>query len=111
MRDNQKLYIIVRADIPVGYRVAQSVHAAFRFATEYQWLTSKWMNVSEHICCVEVDTLTELESYVDLAEVYDVAHSTFHEPDMFDELTAVALEASDEARHLCQGLRLTGSKK
>ena len=111
MRDNQKLYILVRADIPVGYRVAQSVHAAFGFATEHPEATDEWMIRSQHICCLEIDGLTELESYADLAEHYGVRFSTFHEPDLNDELTAIALEASDMARYLCQNLRLTGSKK
>ena len=110
MLPQQKMYVVVRGDIPVGHQMAQSNHAAFRFAVFHPDLTKEWMFYSEYICILATRNGQQLEEYLQRAVDLGLKVAPFTEPDMGNELTAFALEPSPEATFLVSKLKLAGRK-
>lgn len=106
MASNAKLYVVVRNDLAPGYQLAQSCHAAFQFSLEHPDLTRLWNEVSNYICCLSVDDEDALEQLAAKAEQRGIPTSRFFEPDLGDELTAIALAPFESTRALCKGLPL-----
>lgn len=69
------------------------------------------MDVSEYICCLEVENEQELEHYAWMADFLGLPNSRFHEPDLGDEMTAVAFAPYEATSHIMAdlGLALRGS--
>jgi hypothetical protein len=51
-----------------------------------------------------------LEKLIFKAEAKGIKHSIFREPDIGDEITAVAFEASDDARRLTSSCSMRGKE-
>jgi hypothetical protein len=97
----EKLYIITRSDLPPGAQLAQSCHAVSSFATKYHDTHGQWVEGSNNIVCLCVANETELECLYSAAKG---PKTRFQEPDLNDELTAVAF--TDENKKLVQRLEL-----
>lgn len=85
----KRLYVIVRADIPVGYQMAQACHAAAAIGAEQPQALATY------------PTIVILNAYDEdhLRDHFVAAGQTavpFHEPDLNDEMTAFAVFASGE---------------
>jgi peptidyl-tRNA hydrolase len=87
----EKLYIVVRADIPHGARVAQSVHAAFQIGHEHPELVASWLRNSSNLVVLEIPDETALMALRRRAELANVPVSLFREPDFGGTATALAL--------------------
>lgn len=104
-RTMEKLYVVVRADLPAGAQVAQSVHAAVAFALEYRTLTDKWHGDSNNLVVLSVPDLSALETLCD--RLPDEAKwVVFEEPDFDNQLTAIAFEGTLENAKLVSSLSL-----
>lgn len=92
----QGLYVVVRADLPVGLQMAQLGHAAYQFGRERPDL-----DVGENIYVLSVPNERELLQLVQAA-VGLCPMTIFHEPDIGNQLTAAAFGggASKLLRHL-----------
>jgi hypothetical protein len=110
VQPKSKIYVLVRGDISPGYQLAQSCHAALRFAVEHPEVTREWMDCSEYICCLSVEDPRQLKVYAYMAEQLGIKVSRFFEPDIGDKLTAIALEPSKLSQNLCRGLPLALSE-
>lgn len=100
----QKLYVIVRGDLPAGLQVAQACHALRAFADEHPEEERGWHQDSNNLVVLQVpsrDALLQLE--VNLATA-GVPTSRFEEDDLGGEITAVA--AGPSARPLLRHLEL-----
>lgn len=75
-----KLYAIARADLPVGLRTAQVGHALIAWALAYG-------EPPENLVVLSVKNLAELTA---LSERLEGDVIRFREPDLGDELTAIA---------------------
>lgn len=76
----EKLYAIARADLPVGLRTAQVGHALIAWALAYG-------EPPENLVVLQVKGLAELEA---LSKTLTGEVICFREPDLDDELTAIA---------------------
>ena len=103
---NDKLYIVVRKDLTPGAKLAQSVHAAFRFADEWRHTTNDWMDNSEYICILEANNEAELNALLESAKQANIPNSHFIEPDFDNSLTAIALAPGPQSKRLCSNLSL-----
>jgi peptidyl-tRNA hydrolase len=108
MQDHSRLYIAVRSDLSVGLAAAQAVHAAFSFATRHPSITGPWQRESQYLVIVTVPDEVALISLASNALARNLEVSTWHEPDLAGEATAVALEPGIAARRLCANLPLLG---
>ena len=103
---NDKLYVITRRDLNKGYQAVQSVHAAIQFVFEHQDLCKNWFNISNYLGLLSVDNEAELVSLTEKAAQLDIKFSIFREPDIDNQITAVALEPGSLSKKLCSNLPL-----
>lgn len=100
--DDARLYIAVRADLPPGLQAAQAAHAAFQFFHEHPVIAGRWFVTSNYLIIVAVPDELAL---IDLAARAGVI-SVVREPDVGDQITALALAPTDATRRLCSSLPL-----
>ena len=96
----EKLRIVTRRDLHIGYQAVQAGHAAIQFQHEHQVEAKAWYTQSNYLAFLSVDDETELEKLIQKAEAKGIKHSIFREPDIGNEITAVTFEASDDARRI-----------
>ena len=102
----RKIYIVVRKDLPYGSPCAQVAHALTEFSIKYPVDFHDWYNMSNTIAVLQVPTMVELAILCDKAEFEGVRKAEFHEPDLNNELTAVAFEPAVPAERLLRNLNL-----
>lgn len=107
-RPDDRLYIVTRSDIPLGFASAQCAHAAFQFARDQWERTAPWMRDSQWLVIVTVSDEGSLEDLAFRAAQQTLPHSRWREPDRDNELTAVAIAPGRGARLLCANLPLLG---
>lgn len=90
--DTNKLFVVVRADLPPGAQAAQLTHAALGFAFVHAERARAWHEASNNLVELAVPDRAALEELCDRAACAPgVATCRFHEPDFDGSLTAVAL--------------------
>jgi hypothetical protein len=98
----KRLYVIVRADIPTGYQMAQSCHAAAAIGADQPLQLSKFPTIvilsAYNLKGLEVLHKLTLREH---AANDDPLPVPFYEPDLNDEMTAFAVFADGGLfRHL-----------
>jgi peptidyl-tRNA hydrolase len=88
----KKLYIIVRADLEPGMQLAQACHATRQFAAEHPELDRTWFETSNNLVALQVANEQALLDLIERANGLPVA--PFREPDLGNEVTAVAMGSS-----------------
>lgn len=104
--NKDKLYLITRDDLVPGSQAVQAMHAARQFQAEHSEIEQRWFNSSNHLCFLSVPSVQDLEKLVRKAERRGVLYSTFQEPDLENQMTAIALEPGQNSRRLCGKLKL-----
>lgn len=99
-----KLYVVVRRDLPPGPQAVQSCHAAIQYCMEHD--AKEWFRVSNHLAVLSAANEDGLKKLILKARTYGIKFSTFQEPDLDDSITAVAFEPGNRGRKLCSGLPL-----
>ena len=97
---------MVRNDLPAGLQLAQSCHVTFSFSQEYPEETKYWMDSSNYICCLSVQNEQELHKIIEKALLNNIRFSIFKEPDIGNQITAIALEPGQNTKKLCSNLKL-----
>lgn len=92
----EKLYIIVRNDITPGLQIAQACHALREFVEAYPDLDRAWHNNHRNIVILQVPCLSDLAALANEADSQEIPCSRFLEPDMEDQMTAIALARDGE---------------
>lgn len=91
--------------------MAQSCHAATTFFNEYKEVANAWIFHSNYIAILECEDENALIKLADKADKKDIKFSVFFEPDMDNEITAIALEPGTISKKLCSNFRLALSSK
>lgn|SRR3954466_1570647 len=100
------MYIAVRADLTPGLQLAQAVHAAFHFSFDWPTLAHSWLTESNFLVVVQVPDELALAELAARAVEEGIARTIVREPDLDNEITAVALEPGSVARRLCAEMPL-----
>ena len=110
-QDELKLYVLVRRDLPRSYRMVQGMHAAALYASRTNpygsgypdnWradtgtIVSLLVNDEEH--------LIHIQNY--MAKTIGVPVTSWREPDLDNELTAIAMLDRDHDNTMLKALRL-----
>lgn len=103
---SEKLYVVVRADLPVGLQASQAVHAGQEFVLKHPRLARAWRRASNTVVLVTVPDVGALELLLARAVLAETPATLFRDPDLEPELTAITLGPGAEARGLCRGLPL-----
>lgn len=101
-----KHYIITRADLPSGLQAAQCCHAAIDFALKYPEITKHWHDTSNFIVLLAAPNEESLDLIRTVLENRGVKICIFYEPDLGNQLTAIATEPSEVAGKLLSNLPL-----
>jgi hypothetical protein len=86
-----KLFIVGRQDLPAGLRVAQMFHALTSFIFGKPKETGEWFAKSNNLVLLEVPDKGALEDLLARLISKGIPVASFCEPDLGDELTAVAV--------------------
>lgn len=103
-KKNDRLYVVVDATLPPGLKIAQSAHALAAFESEHPETYRDWHDTSNNLVVLQTLDLEELGG--GLMERHGFKVSFFHEPDLNDRLTAIAVEP--RAWKKLSNLRLAG---
>lgn len=85
-----RLYVLVRSDLSAAYSSVQAGHALAEFMLRHP---GRWSN--ETLVYLSVKNETELERWGDLLRASGAAVAEFHEPDIDNQLTAIAAQGAD----------------
>ena len=100
INDKSKLIAITHKDLKPGYQAVQASHAAIEFIFEHPEIAHDWYNISKYLVFLSVKNLDELVELSEKLSYKGIKHSKFYEPDIGNELTAIALEPTSKARKL-----------
>ena len=103
-----KLYVITRSDISIGYQAVQSIHGAIEFVLTYPELSNDWHKQSNYIALLVVKNEEELSRLYNKAKNRNIKCVSFKEPDLNDEITSIVLEPGLDSKRLCSYLKLVG---
>ena len=101
----RRLYVVVRNDLAPGIQISQSIHAKDEFTREHGDIEDDWRWDSNTIIILS-GTSHQLYSILGHALTNEVYYSTFKEPQLNNELTAIALEPSEATVEIVRGLPL-----
>ena len=104
--NNGKLRVITRRDIPLTYQAVQSAHACVQFQYEHPELAKNWYNNSNYLVFLSTGTEEDLKGLIEKANSKNIRISIFREPDINNEITAIALEPCEQSRKMTSGLPL-----
>lgn len=108
--NNQKLRVVTRRDLPIAYQAVQSGHAAIDFQHEHAVEAKEWQTKSNYLAFLTVADEQELIKLATKAILMGIKHTVFREPDINNEITAIAFEPSDAARKLTSSCALLGKE-
>lgn len=106
IKKGDKLFVVTRRDMSPGYQAVQSCHAIRQFTAEHPERDSEWYSMSNYIALLSVADEVELMRLVVSAKDHGLRWSTFREPDVDGQITAIALEPHPKTVELCRGLPL-----
>lgn len=95
----QKLYVVIRNDMPIEYQGVQGGHAVAQWMLENP--DQKWNN--NYLIYLQTEDIERLRYKLNLK---DIKHSHFIEPDLDNKITAIACQSEDK---LFKKLKLMGS--
>lgn len=101
-----KLYLITRRDLEPGAQAAQLTHVMTEFCLEHPEITKTWHDTSNTVVLLSVTNEQELMKLKNKAHKLDIICSSFREPDLDDQLTAIVLEPTENSKMLCKNLPL-----
>lgn len=104
----EKLFVVVRADLPPGSQAVQAVHSMRQFVEEHADREKRWFEQSNHLAFLEVFDEAALVRLTREARLSRIAFSEFREPDLGGSLTSVTI--APEGKRICRGLRKALSK-
>lgn len=83
-----KMYVLVRLDLEKTYRIVQGSHALAQYALDYTPSFKEWGNST--IVYLGVRNLIELRNWKNNLTLEVKCYSSFNEPDLDEQITAIA---------------------
>lgn len=101
----KKLYIVVDSDLSPGLQCAQACHALRAFIEKHPAIDKEWFEKANNLVVLSVPGELYLEHLIKLAMRWDVHWAIFLEPDLDEQMTAIAL-CGDRAHRIASALPL-----
>lgn len=111
MQDNSKLVVVTRNDLSEGYRAVQSIHAAINFTFEHPNRAGPWFTNSNYLVSLAVENEKDLKSLIRDCCRNELAITVFREPDIGNQITAIAIEPSPITQKLVRKIPLLFKSK
>lgn len=97
---------VTRSDLAPAQQAVQSAHAAIDFCFQHPNKASPWNKESNYLVMLAVNSQKQLELLIEKCKERFIEHSVFTEPDIGNEITAVALEPSPSTQRLVRNIPL-----
>lgn len=98
------MYLVTRRDLTPGYQAVQSVHALRKFIEDHPQIDQAWYNQSNYLSLLSVADEQSLHNLIFKLQQRNIAYSVFTEPDIDNQITAIAIEPGDISRKLVSNL-------
>lgn len=82
------------------------MHALRQFTADYPEIDKNWFEKSNYLGLLSVRNEQELQNLIEKALRNNIRFSVFKEPDIEDQVTAIALEPGQKTKKLCSNLKL-----
>jgi hypothetical protein len=89
-----------------GYQGVQSIHAGIQFGVEHPEIHKVWYEKSNYLGWLSVADEIALIQLIEQAILHDITFSVFREPDIGNQITAIALAPGPKSKKLCGKLKL-----
>lgn len=106
----EKLRIVTRRDLSIQYAAVQAAHAAIDFQHQFPAEALSWHQYSNYLAFLTVDDEQALIELITKATLRGIKVTIFREPDLDNQITAIALEATEASRKLTSSLPLLGKE-
>ena len=103
---HSKLIVITRRDLSSGQQMIQAAHAAIQFQHEHPKIAKEWNTNSKYLIFLSVENEYELTKFLQKIQFRDLKYAVFTEPDIGNQLTAIAIEPNIETYRLTSNLPL-----
>ncbi len=82
------------------------MHALRQFTAEHPEIDRIWFEQSNYLGLLSVKNEEELQRLIEQAAASGIHHSIFREPDIDNQITAIALSPGPKSKKLCSRLPL-----
>jgi len=82
------------------------MHALRQFTAEHPEVDREWFESSNYLGLLSVENEAELAQLIDQAQNLGIKFSIFREPDIGDQITAIAIGPGPKSKKLCSRLPL-----
>ena len=106
----EKLRVITRRDLPIAYQAIQSAHASIDFQHQHPVEAKEWQTQSNYLAFLTVADEDQLIKLITKAILMGIKHTVFREPDIGNEITAVALEPTETSKKITSSCPLLGKE-
>jgi hypothetical protein len=100
------LVTITRQDITPGYQVVQTAHAIADFIHEHPAVSKQWKEESNSIITLSTKDEQSLTDYFNRLKELTPYVTSFYEPDVEDQMTAIAVYGTPSIRKVLSNLPL-----
>ena len=101
-----KLITVTRKDLNPSYQAVQSAHAAIKFQHDYPSISKEWNEKSQYLIMLSVSSMNDLDHLMEKLRKKNILFSIFKEPDLNNEITAIALEPTKLSQKICSNIPL-----
>ena len=105
---NEKLRVVTRRDLSLPTQAVQSAHAAIDFQHAHPLEASEWQSQSNYLALLTVANEEELYKLSEKAAIRGIKYTIFREPDINNEITAIAFEPCDASKRITSACPLLG---
>jgi len=89
-----------------GYQAVQAAHVGIDFQYQYPEIAKQWNTTSNYLIILSVSNEEQLLLYLEKCKYYNLKTTIFREPDIGNEITAIAVEPSERTKKLTSKLSL-----
>lgn len=97
---------MVRKDLPTGVQLAQTTHAAIDFCMEHPSIAKQWHKDSNYLVCLNAQNEYHIQNLMRRCEELKIPYTIFIEPDIDNELTAIAIAPTEKTNKITGALPL-----
>lgn len=105
-QNNPKLVTVTRRDLLPGVQAVQSSHAAINFIFEHSDRAGPWFQNSNYLVQLSTTDENSLLKLIEKCEYNKIKYTAFREPDINNEITAIAIEPSLTTQKMVSNLPL-----
>ena len=103
-----KIYLVTHGNLSAGYQIAQVAHVMADYIMRHPESAANWHAISNSLIVLEAKDASSLSALQEKAKSRSLEVQEFREPDLGDEITALAFTPSSKVRRLLSNLPLAG---